>query len=189
MSMTIQGTLTVQVIQGRRGPFKTAKLATSIGTFDVKNPILKQFEPGNYEGNFILNQLKVKTFEWGGGATSYIDAALDWQHLADFAQECGLSDEAEVQSSQASTGDPVSESGTFDPVSESGTFDPVSENGIEFPKFAESLDQVEHMIENKCSHISFGEYILADREELKCAVELVREAGYSYSPREKRWYV
>lgn len=45
------------------------------------------------------------------------------------------------------------------------------------------------MIENKCSHISFGEYILADREELKCAVELVREAGYSYSPREKRWYV
>lgn len=171
MSMTIQGTLTVQVIQGRRGPFKTAKLATSIGTFDVKNPILKQFEPGNYEGNFILNQLKVKTFEWGGGATSYIDAALDWQHLADFAQECGLSDEAEEQSSPAST------------------VDPVSENGIEFPKFAESLDQVEHMIENKCSHISFGEYILADREELKCAVELVREAGYSYSPREKRWYV
>lgn len=180
MSMTIQGTLTVQVIQGRRGPFKTAKLATSIGTFDVKNTILKQFEPGNYEGNFILNQLKVKTFEWGGGATSYIDAALDWQHLADFAQECGLSDEAEEQSSPAST---------VDPVSESGAFDPVSENGIEFPKFAESLDQVEHMIENKCSHISFGEYILADREELKCAVELVREAGYSYSPREKRWYV
>lgn len=45
------------------------------------------------------------------------------------------------------------------------------------------------MIENKCSYISFGEYILADREELRSAVELVREAGYSYNPREKRWYV
>ena len=42
MSINLSGTLTVQVIQGRRGPFKTAKLATSIGTFDVKNPILKQ---------------------------------------------------------------------------------------------------------------------------------------------------
>ncbi|ENV5286253.1 DUF3275 family protein, partial [Neisseria gonorrhoeae] len=45
MSINLSGTLTVQVIQGRRGPFKTAKLATSIGTFDVKKPILKQFEP------------------------------------------------------------------------------------------------------------------------------------------------
>ncbi|EMT2749744.1 DUF3275 family protein, partial [Neisseria gonorrhoeae] len=48
MSINLSGTLTVQVIQGRRGPFKTAKLATSIGTFDVKKPILKQFEPGEY---------------------------------------------------------------------------------------------------------------------------------------------
>lgn len=180
MSINLSGTLTVQIIQGRRGPFKTAKLATSIGTFDVKNPVLKQFEPGEYQGNFIIEQLKVKAYEWGGGATSYIDAALDWQHLADFAQECGLSDKADEQSSQASTGDPVTERGTFDPA---------SENGIEFPEFAETLNQVEQMIENKCSHISFGEYILADREELKCAVELVREAGYSYSPREKRWHV
>ncbi|HFB2471998.1 DUF3275 family protein [Neisseria gonorrhoeae] len=78
MSINLSGTLTVQVIQGRRGPFKTAKLATSIGTFDVKNPILKQFEPGEYQGNFIIEQLKVKAYEWGGGATSYLDAALDW---------------------------------------------------------------------------------------------------------------
>lgn len=36
MSINLSGTLTVQIIQGRRGPFKTTKLATYIGTFDVK---------------------------------------------------------------------------------------------------------------------------------------------------------
>lgn len=168
MSINLSGTLTVQIIQGRRGPFKTAKLATSIGTFDVKNPVLKQFEPGEYQGNFIIEQLKVKAYEWGGGATSYIDAALDWQHLADFAQECGFSDD---QSNHAST------------------FDPVSENGIELPEFAESVEQVEQMIENRWSHIRFGEYILADREDLRNVVSIVREAGYSYDPREKSWYI
>mgnify|MGYP001741097118 CR=1 FL=1 len=81
MSINIPGTLTVQIIQGRRGPFKTAKLATSIGTFDVKNPVLKQFEPGEYQGNFIIEQLKVKAYEWGGGATSYLDAALQMNNL------------------------------------------------------------------------------------------------------------
>ena len=151
MSINIPGTLTVQIIQGRRGPFKTAKLATSIGTFDVKNPVLKQFEPGEYQGNFIIEQLKVKAYEWGGGATSY-----------------GFSDE---QSNHAST------------------FDPVSENGIELPEFAESVEQVEQMIEDRWSHIRFGEYILADREDLRNVVSIVREAGYSYDPREKTWYI
>ena len=54
MSINLSGTLTVQVIEGKRGPFKTAKLSTSIGTFDVKNPTLKLFDPGEYQGNFII---------------------------------------------------------------------------------------------------------------------------------------
>ena len=76
-----------------------------------------------------------------------------------------------------------------DQSNHASTFDPVSENGIELPEFAESVEQVEQMIENRWSHIRFGEYILADREDLRNVVSIVREAGYSYDPREKTWYI
>ena len=169
MSINLSGTLTVQVIEGKRGPFKTAKLSTSIGTFDVKNPTLKLFDPGEYQGNFIIEQLKVKAYEWGGGATSYIDAALDWQHLADFAQECGFADEAEY------------------PQEPAGTFVPVSENGIYLPEYAENADQVGEMIAQNWEHISLGEYILSDRDELNIARSMMKEAGYSYRPQSQTW--
>ncbi|HFC2997125.1 TPA: DUF3275 family protein [Neisseria gonorrhoeae] len=168
MSINLSGTLTVQVIQGRRGPFKTAKLATSIGTFDVKNPILKQFEPGEYQGNFIIEQLKVKAYEWGGGATSYLDAALDWQHLAEFAQEFS----SESDSPQDDPSDP---------------FDPVPENGIRLPEYAETADQVGEMIAQNREHISLGEYILSDRDELNIARSMMKEAGYSYRSQSQTW--
>lgn len=171
MSINLPGTLTVQIIQGRRGPFKTAKLATSIGTFDVKNPVLKQFEPGEYQGDFIIEQLKVKAYEWGGGATSYIDAALDWQHLADFAQECGFADETEY------------------PQEPAGTFVPVSENGIQLPEYAETLAQVGEMIAHNWEYISLGEYILSDRVELNNARTMMKEAGYSYHPQSQTWHL
>lgn len=166
MSINLPGTLTVQVIEGKRGPFKTAKLSTSIGTFDVKNPTLKLFDPGEYQGNFIIEQVKVKAYEWGGGATSYLDAALDWQHLAEFAQEFGFSDD---QSNYAST------------------FDPVSENGIRLPEYAETADQVGEMIAQNWEHISLGEYILSDRDELNIARSMMKEAGYSYRPQSQTW--
>ena len=168
MSINLSGTLTVQVIQGRRGPFKTAKLATSIGTFDVKNPVLKQFEPGEYQGNFIIEQLKVKAYEWGGGATSYLDAALDWQHLAEFAQE--FSSESDYP--QEDPSDP---------------FDPIPENGIRLPEYAETADQVGEMIAQNWEHISLGEYILSDRDELNIARSMMKEAGYSYQPQSQTW--
>ena len=168
MSINLSGTLTVQIIQGRRGPFKTAKLATSIGTFDVKNPVLKQFEPGEYQGNFIIEQLKVKAYEWGGGATSYLDAALDWQHLAEFAQEFS----SESDSPQDDPSDP---------------FDPIPENGIRLPEYAETADQVGEMIAQNWEHISLGEYILSDRDELNIARSMMKEAGYSYRPQSQTW--
>ena len=169
MSINLSGTLTVQIIQGRRGPFKTAKLATSIGTFDVKNPVLKQFEPGEYQGNFIIEQLKVKAYEWGGGATSYMDAALDWQHLAAFAQECGFAD------------------GDYSGDAPPAPFNPTPENGIRLPEYAETADQVGEMIAQNWEHISLGEYILSDRDELNIARSMMKEAGYSYRPQSQTW--
>lgn len=170
MSISLPGTLTVQIIEGKRGPFKTAKLATSIGTFDVKNPTLKLFEPGEYQGCFIIEQVKVKAYEWGGGATSYLDAALDWQHLAAFAQECGFADESDYPQDNPDA-----------------PFDPIPENGIRLPEYAETVDQVGEMIAQNWEHISLGEYILSDRDELNIARSMMKEAGYSYRPQSQTW--
>lgn len=165
MSITLHGTLNVQTIQGRRGPFNVTKLSTSIGIFEVKNPVLMQFAPSDYQGNFILEQIKVKAYEWAGGATPYIDAALDWAALEQFARECGFGLEEEAYSDN-----PV-------PI-----FDTYPEEGIEIPKFAQTVQQVEAMIGNGQQEICLGEYMLSDREALATARNLMMEAGYRFQP-------
>ena len=168
MSITLPGMLTVQTIQGRRGSFNVAKLATSIGIFEVKNPVLMQFAPGEYQGNFILEQIKVKAYEWSGGITSYIDAALDWAALEQFAQECGFGMEHEEYFYDPSVPD-------------------TTQQAEEIPEFAETVEHVQSMIGNGWSEIYLGEYILSDREILANARSIMKEAGYSYSPQHQVW--
>lgn len=170
MSITLPGMLTVQTIQGRRGPFNVAKLATSIGIFEVKNPVLMQFAPGDYQGNFILEQIKVKAYEWAGGATSYIDAALDWAALEQFARECGFGLEEETYSDNSVS-----------------SFETYPEDGIEIPKFAQTVQQVEAMIGNGQQEICLGEYMLSDRDALTTARNLMMEAGYRFQPHAHAW--
>lgn len=165
MSISLPGTLTVQAIQGRRGIFHVAQLFTSIGEFNLKNPVLMQFAPGEYPGNFILEQIKVKAYEWKGGATSYIDATLDWAALELFAKEVGCVDEAGQ--------------GTFDPNP--------GENGIVIPDCAQTIEHIALMINHHCRTVNLGEYILSDREVLGSARDLLREAGYVFQPQAQAW--
>lgn len=72
----LRGTLVVEEINGRRGPFCVGMLKTSIGDFKVTDKELDQFAPGSYAGEFLIEELKTKTVPWRQGTFTYIQALI-----------------------------------------------------------------------------------------------------------------
>lgn len=63
--ITIPGTLTIVTLDGRFGPFNTAKLTTSIGEFVVKDKELDQYKAGKYQGQFVIDKIKPSHYSYG----------------------------------------------------------------------------------------------------------------------------
>jgi hypothetical protein len=72
----LRGTLVVEEINGRRGPFCVGMLKTSIGDFKVTDKELDQFAPGSYAGDFLIEELRTKTVPWRQGTFTYIQALI-----------------------------------------------------------------------------------------------------------------
>jgi len=72
----LRGTLVVEEINGRRGPFCVGMLKTSIGDFKVTDKELDQFAPGSYAGEFLIEELRTKTVPWRQGTFTYIQALI-----------------------------------------------------------------------------------------------------------------
>lgn len=72
----LRGTLVVEEITGRRGPFCVGMLQTSIGDFKVTDKELDQFAPGRYAGEFLIEELRTKTVPWRQGTFTYIQALI-----------------------------------------------------------------------------------------------------------------
>jgi len=83
-----KGTLTVEQINGRHGPFCVGMLHTSIGQFKVKDRELDQFEPGSYRGQFLIEEIFTKAVPWRGGTfTELLARIADGGFLIDDAQQ------------------------------------------------------------------------------------------------------
>jgi hypothetical protein len=52
MTIMVNGTLSVQRINGIRGEFSVGKLKCDIGVLNIKDPQLDQYETGTYQGRF-----------------------------------------------------------------------------------------------------------------------------------------
>lgn len=63
--ITIPGTLTIVTLDGRFGPFNTAKLTISIGEFVVKDKELDQYKSGKYQGQFVIDKIKPSHYSYG----------------------------------------------------------------------------------------------------------------------------
>lgn len=63
----LPGTLKVEHVMGRRGRFSAGTLETSMGTFKVSDAALDQFEPGTYDGEFLVTRIYYKTSQWRNG--------------------------------------------------------------------------------------------------------------------------
>jgi hypothetical protein len=60
----LSGTLTVIRYNGRNGTFNAGKLDTDIGKFSVSDSALDQFAPGQYQGEFLITRIFIKTDTW-----------------------------------------------------------------------------------------------------------------------------
>ncbi|MBE0437094.1 MAG: DUF3275 family protein [Methylomicrobium sp.] len=55
--ISLSGTLTIRIINGRNGEFRVGALHTEIGDFAVKDPVLDQYDEGCYEGVFGISRV------------------------------------------------------------------------------------------------------------------------------------
>ena len=72
----ITGTLAVKTIKGSRGLFAVGELQTEVGTFKVKDQILDQYEPGRYEGEFLVSRIYPSSYIVGGRAVIEVRAEI-----------------------------------------------------------------------------------------------------------------
>lgn len=110
------GTLIVEQIRGRHGPFCVGLLQTSIGQFKVKDKELDQFEPGNYRGQFLVEEIFTKAVPWRGGTfTELLARVAEGGFLIDEEQQIADDDLPNTQAIQAEP-DPVDDDDQQTPV-------------------------------------------------------------------------
>lgn len=81
MSVQLHGTLSIKAVNGRTGSFCVGELATDIGSFKIKDAILDQYQPGDYEGNFIVDEIFPSSYTWRGKVWVEVRARLSAIHV------------------------------------------------------------------------------------------------------------
>ena len=100
--VTIKGRMAVNVINGRNGPFSVATLYSDIGDYVVRYEGLDEFDPGTYEGEFIVRDTDIRIRPFGVGKIIEPVAYLEGMNLYEV-------DEAKKDSIPEAISDPVSE--------------------------------------------------------------------------------
>ncbi len=81
MSVQLNGILSIKAVSGRSGNFCVGELATDIGSFKIKDAILDQYQPGDYEGNFIVDEIFPSSYTWRGKVWVEVRARLSSIHV------------------------------------------------------------------------------------------------------------
>ena len=98
-----QGTLRIKKIrQSRNGAFCIADLATDFGEFKVKDPMLDQFEEGEYQGTVWISEIYLSQYIAYGKAVTELRARLNDLHV-------DSEDRKPVRSNEHNEPDPMDE--------------------------------------------------------------------------------
>lgn len=74
--ISINGKLTVKVINGRNGAFRVGSLRSEIGEFSLKDKLLDQYEEGTYEGMFVIERIFPSSYLAGNRVVTEIRAIV-----------------------------------------------------------------------------------------------------------------
>ena len=77
MTISLNGTMLVKKFrQSRNGPFCVADLLTDVGEFKVKDPLLDQFDEGEYQGTFWVSEFYMAQYVSFGRAVTEMRVRL-----------------------------------------------------------------------------------------------------------------
>lgn len=62
MSKLFEGSIAVKVINGRNGDFTVGTFETDLGVFKIRDPLLDQFEEGEYRVKAVINKLSINSY-------------------------------------------------------------------------------------------------------------------------------
>ena len=79
--ISITGTLSIKAVNGSKGSFCVGDLSTSVGTFKVKDAILDQYSPGDYDGTFVIEEIFPSSYTWRGKVWVEVRARLSAIHV------------------------------------------------------------------------------------------------------------
>ncbi|MCL1861900.1 MAG: DUF3275 family protein [Proteobacteria bacterium] len=74
---TYPGKLVIKTLHGRNGDFNVGHLSIAIGNFVVKDTALEQYDPGEYEGEFVIGWVYPSAYISNGRSVTEVRASLN----------------------------------------------------------------------------------------------------------------
>lgn len=173
MAVEVNGTLNIIERNGSRGAFNVAELVTDIGAFNIKHPVLDQFFPGSFTGQFIITKIYNKPNQWRGQVFINLYADLDWAELEILAQS-DVPEDSETLNMQGMVEQTLDD---YSPEQEYQESLPVSHEASQ-AGVAESEGDVHYFIEHGFESIKLDDCLLADRPTLGKLKNILRQHGY-----------
>lgn len=196
-------TLKVKKIrQGRYGDFCVADLSTEIGDFKVKDPLLDQFEDGDYSGTVWISEIYLAQYiAWGKGVTEIRarlhDLQLDGVKARSPETELPEPDPAEEVPAPPARRQPVTEPERSQPAASDLAAvkqrlqqigrkpKPESESQNNDEQLAQLFDDMWPLV---CSRQPVKFDPTVDRLILRQQTEAIKKLGYRFLATEQTWY-
>ena len=211
MSIRVRGTITIQRKNSARGAFNIGDLNTEIGEFEVKDSLIEEFEPGKYQGDFLIKWIAPDSFSWRGRVFVKNRATLE-EILIDEADETAPApssppepDPIESQSHQPAHVQPAATAAGHAPAAESAAPTPRQprsspREGNAIP-VASAPDAAKPASDIAADKQLFGGEIYAllqckelikldptvDREKFRQQRDRLRTLGYTFDPKSQSW--
>jgi hypothetical protein len=211
MSIRVRGTITIQRKNSSRGAFNVGDLSTEIGEFEVKDSLIEEFEPGKYQGDFLIKWIAPDSFTWRGRVYVKNKATLE-EILIDEADETAPApssppepDPIESQSHQPAAAQPAASAAGPASAAESATPTPrqprsSSREGNANP-VAAAPAAAKPASDIAADEQLFGDEIFAlvkrkelikldpsvDREVFRKQRDRLRTLGYAFDPKSQSW--
>ena len=185
--ISTNGTLRIKKIrQSRNGAFCVADLTTEFGEFKVKDPMLDQFEEGEYEGKVWISEIYLSQYIAYGKAVTEMRARLHDLQIHSEDQQPVRNEPAEI--------DPLDETSTPVAVETAQRFGtrrskpkllpPAS--SVSEPQQPDGLfdDDIVKAI-NAGSTVKLDPTV--DRAHLRAQAAELRRIGYRFDPKQQAW--
>ncbi|RUS67433.1 hypothetical protein CUZ56_01378 [Saezia sanguinis] len=188
------GTLLVEKINGRYGPFNAAKLITSIGNFTVERKGFKElemFDAGRFNGDFVVSEIFMGYYITNGKSINEIRARIESMTITSALEPLDPAEESQIAVEEV---DPLFEE-TKEKQAVQSDIEPFTVSTPPKRRTKEPAQTEPSEVVNDTE--LFGEWPLPDaykqdmshdRATLRKQVERLNILGFALNPQDQIWY-